>query len=275
MLIAYVAEHSSQTALALEDATDQAAVGAALRAAAAKILQIRHPDEPDEPLPNWCDVVDEDGVPVLHLDMKDEIRYSALVVRIVLDELTRAGIDGRLVPWQRPPVPVPSDLGPEPSAPAYPVAGHEAVTALNAVAQLLDRLMREAAGQRPRPAAIADRFAAVLGRLDPRTLTVIRHVCLTMVSNLIASGRRPRPDGLTVLADMDGHLYAADLRAAAQAVVDADLFLAFETGATIVQAGPMVVSALPGAGRLFDGLDEPQLTTTRDACRRIVEPDPR
>jgi len=47
-------------------------------------------------------VLDEDGVPVLHLDMKDEIRYAALVVRIVLDQLAGAGVDGRLAP-RRPP----------------------------------------------------------------------------------------------------------------------------------------------------------------------------
>jgi hypothetical protein len=47
-------------------------------------------------------VLDEDGVAVLHLDMKDEIRYSALVVRIVLDQLAAAGVDGRLEPKRWP-----------------------------------------------------------------------------------------------------------------------------------------------------------------------------
>ena len=97
-LVAYVAEHSSATALAVYDTTDPAGAAAALRAAAAQICQIRHPDEPDTALPNWCTVLDEDGVAVLHLDMKDEIRYAALVVRIVLDQLAAAGVDGRLEP---------------------------------------------------------------------------------------------------------------------------------------------------------------------------------
>ncbi|HEY2669412.1 MAG TPA: hypothetical protein VGJ07_03455, partial [Rugosimonospora sp.] len=104
-LVAYVAEHPSATALAVYDTTDPAAVAVALRAAAAEICQISHPGEPDDALPNWCAVLDEDGMPVLRLDMKDEIRYSALVVRIVLDELTRAGVDGRLEPKRQPEFP--------------------------------------------------------------------------------------------------------------------------------------------------------------------------
>jgi hypothetical protein len=108
-LVTYVAAHSSQTALAVYDATDPVAAGAALRAAAAEIGRIRHPDEPDCALPNWCAVLDEDGVAVLHLDMKDEIRYAALVVRIVLDRLAAAGIDGRLTPRREPPAPFPYD----------------------------------------------------------------------------------------------------------------------------------------------------------------------
>lgn len=97
-LVRYVAAHTSATALALYDASDPDAAAAALRAAAAEICQIRHPDEPDDPLPNWCAVRDEDGVPVLRLDMKDEVPYAALVVRIILDQLAAAGIDGRLQP---------------------------------------------------------------------------------------------------------------------------------------------------------------------------------
>jgi hypothetical protein len=80
-LVAYVAENSSAIALAVYDTTDPAAARAALRAAAAEICRIRHPDEPDTALPTWCAVLDEDGAPVLRLDMKDEIRYAALVAR--------------------------------------------------------------------------------------------------------------------------------------------------------------------------------------------------
>ncbi len=108
-LIAYVADYPSATALAVYGSSDPAAAGAALRAAAEKICEIRHPDEPDAALPNWCEVVDEDGVPVLHLDMKDEVRYAGLVVRIVLDRLAGSGVDGRLEPRREPEPAVPYD----------------------------------------------------------------------------------------------------------------------------------------------------------------------
>src|SRR5215468_4697076 len=84
-LVAYVAEHSSAIALAVYDASDTAAASDALRVAARQISQIRHPLEPGDGLPNVCYVTDEDGVPVLRVDVKDETRYAALIVRIVLD----------------------------------------------------------------------------------------------------------------------------------------------------------------------------------------------
>jgi len=440
-LVAYVAEHSSATALAVYDTTDLAAAGAALRAAAAQICQIRHPDEPDDPLPNWCTVLDEDGVPVLHLDMKDEIRYAALVVRILLDQLAAAGVDGRLEPKRRleaafeydanadlytgmqslteldprglPPgfpdgFPVPRDAtlvlaqqvsdgngehaawrsstGPltgylerlraygctfgavprlltvggvpgmvrytlwrdgaggnvtlyqssasrlpgsvlywyvsvvwqaqaEPPAtpvepaetpdarpvpagppaarelaeflvPAQLVPGLEAVMALATAAHALDRLVSappDAADRRGKPVVVASRFAPVLGGLNPEQLTRLRHACLTMVANLIASGRRGRPAGLTLIPDQDGNLYAADLREHAQSVLEPDLLAVFEAGIALVQGGQMVAEAVSGVRTepvrppvdryawLFAGLDTRQLTATRDACWRILE----
>ncbi|WP_328414488.1 hypothetical protein OG470_20275 [Micromonospora sp. NBC_00389] len=101
-LVVYVADNSSGVALAVYDATDSAVARAALQAAAAEISQIPHPAEPKWSLPNWCEVLDEDGVPVLHLDMKDEIRYAALIVRIVLHALAAAGADGKLEPKRQP-----------------------------------------------------------------------------------------------------------------------------------------------------------------------------
>jgi hypothetical protein len=425
-LVAYVAEHSSATALAVYDATDPAAAGDALRAAAAEICLIRHPDEPDAALPNWCQVLDEDSVPVLHLDMKDEIRYAALVVRIVLDQLAAAGIDGRLAPWQRlePPLPydanadlytgmdalseldsrglppgfpdgfpVPGeatlvlaqherdgaaehaawrrstgpftgylarlreygcvfgavprlltvggmpgmvrytlwrdgaggsvalyqssvywyvsvvwqpqaeplatpvepdeapDTRPVPAGPAAArelaeflvpaqlVPAYEAVVALATAARELDRLVSappDRADRRPKPAVVASRFAPLLGRLDPEQLTTVRHACLTMVQNILASGRRARPADFTVASDEDGHRYAADLRAHLP-----DLTPEFETGAVVVQCAPMVAEVFsvrgapvrPPADRyawLFAGLDEQQLTAVRDACWRML-----
>jgi hypothetical protein len=435
-LVAYVAEHPSATALAVYDASDLAAAADALREAAAQIRHIRHPDEPDHPLPNWCEVLDEDGIPVLHLDMKDEVRYAALVVRLVLDQLTSAGIDGRLEPrrppesavgydanadlytgmqplthldgrglppgfpagfpipreatlvlaqrsrsgsvehaaWRRPtgpftgylellraygctfgavprlltvagmpgmtrytlwragaggsvtlcrspaywyvsvvwqqqaeppavavrpdeapdtrPVPAGPDAARELAeflAPARLVPGFEAVMAVATTARELNRLVKapadpaDASERRPRPAVVATRFASLLGRLDAGQLTTVRHVCLTMVANLIASGRRPRPAGLTLVPAEDGHLYAADLRERALGAVEPDLVAAFETGAALVHGGQLVAEAVSGirtepvrppADRyawLFDGLDPQQLTRTRDACWQLLE----
>jgi hypothetical protein len=440
-LVAYVAEFSSATALAVYDTTDPASAGAALCAAAAEICQIRHPDEPDAALPNWCEVLDEDGVAVLHLDMKDEIRYAALVVRIVLDQLAAAGVDGRLEPkrqpepafeydanadlftgmqpltdldgrglppgfpdgfpvppdatlvlaqqvsddgtaehaaWRRstgpftgylerlraygctfgavprlltvggvpgmarymlwrdgaggsvtlyqssasrlpgsvlywyvsvvwqpqaepPATPVGPDEAPDarpvpagpPAArelaeflvPAQLVPGFEAVMALATTAHELDRLVKtpaDPADRRRKPVVVASRFAPVLGRLNPQQLTTVRHTCLTMVANLIASGRRPRPAGLTLVPDEDGHLYAADLREHAQDVMEPDLVAVFEAGATLVQTAPMVAEAVsairttpvrPPVDRyawLFAGLETQHLTATRDACWQIL-----
>lgn len=97
-LIAYVASHPSAVALALYDANDPQAATAALRRAAVAINRIPHPADPSEPLPNWSDVLHEDGVPVLHLDLRDDWRHAVPIVRIVLDELAAAGIAGRLEP---------------------------------------------------------------------------------------------------------------------------------------------------------------------------------
>ena len=46
---------------------------------------------------------------MLHLDMKDEVPYAALVVRLILDRLAAAGIDGQLAPRREPPAPFPYD----------------------------------------------------------------------------------------------------------------------------------------------------------------------
>ncbi|MFB9238093.1 hypothetical protein ACFFWC_21475 [Plantactinospora siamensis] len=440
-LVAYVAEHSSATALAVYDATDPAAAFAALRAAAGEISQIRHPDEPHSGLPNWCAVLDEDGVPVLRLDMKDEIRYSALVVRIVLDRLAAGGVDGRLAP-KRPPespfrydpnadrysgmepltqlderglppgfpagFPVPEqatlvlaqrgrdgvaehaawrrstgafpgyldrlrafgctfgpvprlltardhgtvrytlwrdgaggsvtlyqsaaarrpgstlywyvsvvwqqraeppatavepdeapDMRPIPTgpaaarevaeflAPAPLVAGYETVMALATAARAIDGLVSappDPADRRPRPAVIAGRLTHLLGRLDREQLSTVRHVCLTMVTNILATGRRPRPRGLRLVADENGHLYAADLRDGVREAVSSEDLPAFEAGTAVAQSAPMIIEGLSGlrdapvpppADRyawLFAGLSPQHLAATRDACWRILTP---
>jgi hypothetical protein len=103
-LTAYVTDHCSGVALALQDSTDQAAGIAALRRAVQAVGRIPHPDDPECPLSSWCTVLVEDGVPVFRLDLKDESQYAEQVVRIILAELDTAGIDGRLEP-RRPPQP--------------------------------------------------------------------------------------------------------------------------------------------------------------------------
>jgi hypothetical protein len=101
-LVSYVAEHSSQVELMLSGTSDTDRAMAALRWAAAGISAIAHPDEPDCPLPNWCEACLEDGVPVLHLDMKNVSRGAAQVVGVILHELDKVGIDGALAPRARP-----------------------------------------------------------------------------------------------------------------------------------------------------------------------------
>ncbi|SHN46955.1 hypothetical protein [Cryptosporangium aurantiacum] len=433
-LVSYVADHSSAVALAVYDASDPAAARTALQSAAEEISRIPHPDEPDWSLPNWCAVLDEDGVSVLRIDMKDEIRYSALIVRIVQDHLARAGVDGRLEPRRRPAepfendpnaqlfvgteplieldhrglppgfpdgFPVPPDAtlvraertpggdaehatwrrsepftgylaqlraygctfgevprlatvnsGPgeiarytlwrdgaggrvrlyhsglqawyvsvvwqpearPPTTPVEPdetpdrrpvpsgreaarelaeflvpeplVPGYEAVIALATAAHTLSGLLHAGPGRRGARGdltTLADRFAPVLGRLTPEQLTLLRHVCLTMISNLLASGRRGRPSGLTLVPDDDGYLYAADVREHAENTIDAALLLCFETGLVVVRGAPMVAEAVSGIrdapvpppveqyAWLFDGLDAPQLTAARDACWDLFE----
>ncbi|SCF24544.1 hypothetical protein GA0074695_4730 [Micromonospora viridifaciens] len=439
-LVAYVAEHSSATALAVYDATDPAAAFAALQAAAAEISQIRHPDEPDTALPNWCAVLDDDGVPVLHLDMKDEIRYAALVVRIVLDQLAGGGVDGRLAPKREPESPFPRDpraaryegmdplteldrrglppgfpagfplpeqatlvlaersrngavehaawrrstgpftgyldqlraygctfgavprlltvgdpgnvqytlwrdgaggtvtlyqssaarlprsplywyvsiiwqpqaeppaaavepdeapdTRPVPTGPAAArelaeflvppqlVLGYETVMAVATAARAMDGLVKappDPADRRPEPAVIASRFTSLLDRLDHDQLSTVRHVCLAMVANLLANGRRPRPNGLTLVADEDGYLYAADLREGVQDAVDLEHLPAFETGAVLVQSAPMITEALSGIRSapappptdryawLFASLAPQHLAAARDACWQILD----
>jgi hypothetical protein len=170
--------------------------------------------------------------------------------------------------------------------PAQLVPGYEAVVALATAARALDRLISarpDPADPRAKPVVAASRLAPVLGRLDPGQLTVVRHVCLTMVANLLASGRRPRPAGLTLIPDEDGHLYAADIRERAQGAVERDLIPVLETGLALVQGAPMVAEALssirsaparPPADRyawLFADLHPKHLAAARQACWRIFE----
>lgn len=108
-LTRYVSKNADATSLTIAGAADPAAAEAALRTAAERIRALPSPYDPEESLPNWCDVLDHDGIPVLHLDMKDESRAARQVVRIVLDAVADAGLDGDVVPWRRPRPKVPYD----------------------------------------------------------------------------------------------------------------------------------------------------------------------
>jgi hypothetical protein len=101
-LESYIAEHPSATSLGLYDTDDPARGLAALLAATRAVGGIPHPDEPDDPLPNWCTAVMRDGVPVFHLDMKDCGDYAGRVARILLGSVAAAGVGGRLEPYRWP-----------------------------------------------------------------------------------------------------------------------------------------------------------------------------
>lgn len=97
-LVAYVAANADRARLALRGA-EPADASAALASAAAAVHAIPHPDEPDEGLPNWCEVLPEtDGTPVLHLDMQDHGEQAARVVGVILAAVEAAGVEGRLEP---------------------------------------------------------------------------------------------------------------------------------------------------------------------------------
>jgi hypothetical protein len=170
--------------------------------------------------------------------------------------------------------------------PAQLVPGYEAVVAFATAAHALNQLVTappDPADRRPKPVVVASRFAPVLGRLDPGQLTLVRHACWTMTANLLASRQRPRPAGLTLVPDEDGHLYAADVRERVQAEVGSDLVAVLEAGVALVQGAPMVAEALSGIRSapvrpsvdryawLFAGLDPEYLAAARDACWRIFE----
>jgi hypothetical protein len=83
-LIACVASDGDRARLVLRDVPDMDAALADLRRAAAAICEIPDPDEPSEPLPNWCDAFLDDGCPVLRLDVKDSGEtYAARIVAAI------------------------------------------------------------------------------------------------------------------------------------------------------------------------------------------------
>lgn len=102
-LIEYVAGHGDRARLVLRDVPDVAVALDALQRAAGAICEIVHPDEPDDPLPNWCDAFLVDGEPVLHLDVQDwGPVYAGRIVTAVMTSLSAAEFDGRLEAFPRP-----------------------------------------------------------------------------------------------------------------------------------------------------------------------------
>jgi hypothetical protein len=164
------------------------------------------------------------------------------------------------------------------------VTGCEALIGVTIAAERLRGLLDKApdAGGRPRPVEVASRLVPVFAQLPAGHADIVRHTCLTLFANLMASGRRGRPDGLTLVPDGEGLLHAADLRARAREVIDADSLPAFEAGLALVKVGPAVGGPLteirdapvrPPADRytwLFAGLDPDHLAITRDACWQLA-----
>jgi hypothetical protein len=104
-LVGYLAAHGSGARLLLTgvDKSGVHAACAALRRAAAAVCEIPHPQEPEMPLPNWCQAVRERGRPVLHLDVQDwgEV-YARQITGVILASLDADGVDGRLKPYPYP-----------------------------------------------------------------------------------------------------------------------------------------------------------------------------
>ncbi|HET7486388.1 MAG TPA: hypothetical protein VFJ85_00565 [Acidimicrobiales bacterium] len=89
----------------LRGATDPAVARAAMQRAAEAVFTVPHPEEPDEPLPNFASAVTdtEDG-PSFWIDCKDELEdpdIAQAVVDAMLGALTAAGADGVLCVVQR------------------------------------------------------------------------------------------------------------------------------------------------------------------------------
>jgi hypothetical protein len=98
-LVAYLSELGGQAELAVRGAPDPGAAHGALHMAGGAIRDIRHPDEPGDPLPNYCEARMDQGLPVLALRIKDHgWRYAEQIVALIVDELEAAGVAGRLGP---------------------------------------------------------------------------------------------------------------------------------------------------------------------------------
>jgi hypothetical protein len=92
-LAAYLSELGGQAELAVHGARDPDAAHGALHMAAGAICDIRHPDEPGDPLPNYCEARMDQGLPVLALRIKDHgRRYAEQIVALIVDELAAAGV---------------------------------------------------------------------------------------------------------------------------------------------------------------------------------------
>src|SRR3954468_9122315 len=79
-LVAYLTDRPSQAVFVLRGAGDDDTAMAALRRAADAVRAIPHPDEPDDPLPNWVDALLGDDGPTLHLDMQDHAEQAPRVI---------------------------------------------------------------------------------------------------------------------------------------------------------------------------------------------------
>ena len=103
-LIAYLTDRPSQAVFVLSGAGDDDAAMVALRQAADAVRAIPHPDEPEDPLPNWVDALLGDDGPTLHLDLQDHAEQAPRVIAAIVAALEQSAVDGTLEPL-RPPGP--------------------------------------------------------------------------------------------------------------------------------------------------------------------------
>ena len=94
----YISEHASACTLTLRSGNDQHRVVTALNAAADAVRAIRHPDEPEEPLPSLVAVDEDAGGPSIYFDLGDYCDHAPIVLQAIVRVLRAASIDGHLGP---------------------------------------------------------------------------------------------------------------------------------------------------------------------------------
>ena len=94
----YIEEHASACTLTVHSGDEPHRVLAALNEAADAVRAIRHPDEPEEPLPSLVAVEDDASGPSIYFDLGDYCDHAPMVLEAIVKTLRAANIDGRLGP---------------------------------------------------------------------------------------------------------------------------------------------------------------------------------